>query len=113
MREAVLSGAAMPSLVREVKREEDVVAGRPDWNRFGQSRRMTLARSQEITLLKVRLIWTGQPSQQVFGFLWAPQTIDPIYRCSELCVFPRARASRALQCISRFPRPAVAYTAPH
>lgn len=24
----------MPSRVREVKREEDVVAGRPDWNRL-------------------------------------------------------------------------------
>jgi hypothetical protein len=63
-----MSGAAMPSLVREVKREE-VVAGRPDWNRCGQSSRMTLARSQGITLLKVRLIWTGQPSQQFFGVL--------------------------------------------
>lgn len=59
----------MPSLVREVKREEDVVAGRPDWIRCRQSSRMTFARSQGITLLKVWLIWTGQPSLQVFGFL--------------------------------------------
>ena len=40
----------MPSLGREVKREEDVVAGRPDWNRCGQSSRMTLARSQRSCL---------------------------------------------------------------
>ncbi len=33
----------MPSLVREVKREEDVGAGRPNWNRCGQSNRTTLA----------------------------------------------------------------------
>ena len=36
MREAVLSGATVPSLVSEVKREEDVVAGHPNWTRYGQ-----------------------------------------------------------------------------
>jgi hypothetical protein len=69
MREAVLSGAAVPSLVSEVKREEDVVAGHPNWNRYGQSSQITLVRSQGTTLPQVRLIWTGQASRQVFGFL--------------------------------------------
>jgi hypothetical protein len=31
---------------------------------------------------------------RLFGFRWAPQTIDPLYRCSELCFSPRARVVR-------------------
>jgi hypothetical protein len=50
MHEAVLSGAAVPSLIREVKREEDVVGGSPNWNRYGQCSQITLVRSQETTL---------------------------------------------------------------
>jgi hypothetical protein len=50
MHEAGLSGAAVPSLVREVKREGDVVAGSPNWNRYGQSSQITLVRFQGTTL---------------------------------------------------------------
>jgi hypothetical protein len=36
---------------------------------MGSSSQITLVRSQGTTLPQVRLIWTGQASQQVFGFL--------------------------------------------
>jgi hypothetical protein len=58
MREAVLSGAVVPNLVREAKREEDVAAGSLDWNRYGQSSQITLARSQVTTLQHAKLTWT-------------------------------------------------------